>query len=328
MPEVSRLIIATAMRILTIMFMLGALAGLDAAQRRSRDRAQPMPVTGEAPEPVNMDTINRRWNGARCQIRIPVVVPKGKGWVTSDGITTPTLPGEKKLRMRLSVSDQPALQKAGYLRQNKEIRVGTAFIARGWRFKDPKRQRDLVLDLDFEGVPVKAAVDFEDNDDIDNLEEVERVMRFEIFQISAPAAAQAPSPFPTLGAGPAPAHAPAPAVPASGSGQVIKPAVKITAVSVQPAAVKPGGEVDMVVVYSLEGIPDGFVVEVRESRRLTAGETAVGSFEETVNRAAGSFTSSQKAQVPAGGAPGIYTVRIEVTAAGQRAEGSAIFQVR
>lgn len=116
--------------------------------------------------------------------------------------------------------------------------------------------------------------------------------------------------------------------PAAASSQTYSPSIKVVSVSVQPAEVGPGDELDLLIQYEVGGIPPGVSFEVKEVRQLVLGETPLASVEDTVARTAGTFTSVKTIRVPANAKPGVYTHRADVALAGVTAEGSALFRVR
>lgn len=115
---------------------------------------------------------------------------------------------------------------------------------------------------------------------------------------------------------PAPAAAPAP----------VAPSLSVVAVSVQPAQIRRGEQVDLVVHYAVGGPASGLRVE--ERRELTKDGVAIVQMSDTLTRAAGTHTSARPVRVPADAAPGIYTVRITLIATGAEASGTALFEVR
>jgi hypothetical protein len=115
------------------------------------------------------------------------------------------------------------------------------------------------------------------------------------------------------------------AVPTS---QTFKPEVTIVASSVQPAEVKAGDAIKLLIQYEVSGLPPGFSYEVTESRQLLLNEAVIGQVGEPVSRGVGSFTSSKTISVPATASPGFYSFRARVTLAGVHAEASAFFRVQ
>src|SRR5262249_1668191 len=133
------------------------------AQRR---RARPVPkpvdiVAGVAPEPDTPDSVNRRWSAARWQIRSPLdLIQKAAGGrERSRWVRAPVLPGDRKFQFRLAVRDRKLLDKQGYLSRRKTVRPGTMFAGAGWRLENPRKRAGLVLDLQFEGLPVRARME-------------------------------------------------------------------------------------------------------------------------------------------------------------------------
>lgn len=149
------------------------------------------PVTvapGVVPGPVTMETVNQRWRGKRCQLRVAAEIRRNTdrtGWSASRWMEAPTLPGDRKLQFRLLVADRAALAGGGYLSRGRSVRPGTIFQSNGWRLSDPGRQRGLVLDLQFEQPPVEARMEFRGGDRLVDLEDVEQVARIELFQLLA-----------------------------------------------------------------------------------------------------------------------------------------------
>lgn len=159
-----------------------------AAGPKSQTTTPVIVAPGVAPEPVTLETVNQRWQGKRCHLRVEARIRRGKdrrGWSASEWMKAPTLPGDQRLEFRILVSDRAALANGGYLRRNRSIRPGTIFRSGGWRLSDPDRQRGLVLDLEFEQVPVQARMVFRGGDRLADLEDVERIARVELFQLLA-----------------------------------------------------------------------------------------------------------------------------------------------
>jgi hypothetical protein len=116
---------------------------------------------------------------------------------------------------------------------------------------------------------------------------------------------------------PVPTRQPAPAA----------PSLKVLAVSIQPAQVPRGGQADLVVNYSVTD-PAGTAVAVEERRALVKDGATIVQMSDTLTRAAGAHTSARPVRVPADAAPGIYTFKVVLVAAGVQAEGTALFEVR
>lgn len=283
----------------------------DGQKAKERNRIQPVPIGGLSPEPVTMDTVNHRWRGARCQIRFSVEIGKGsdKGWSRSDWLYAPALPGEKPVKIRFSVSNREGLVRGGYLRRNKEIRPGTPFVVTGWHFVEPHKQKGFIVNLRFESLPVDARVEFKDFDRIEHLEDLEQLMRIELFQLheGSQVAVEA--------AGEA----------GTSSGQ---PNIKIVSATAQPAVVRRGSELELLISYELHGVDLGSGLEIAETRELISGDDRLAVFNATRSRKPGLYTSSHKIQVTESTKPGRYTYRAEIRLNGTVSEASSVFEVK
>jgi hypothetical protein len=196
------------------------------------------------------------------------------------------------------------------------------FTCVGWGLAEPRKQRGLLLNLEFDGLPVKARMEFEDSDKLEDLEDVERLARIELFVVTAKAAPPPPPPPPPA---PAPATAAAPAVEAP---QVYEPAVRILGASVNPAQLTRGAQMDLVITYVVEGLPPGASFPANEERNLLVGDRQLAHFEQQIPRTTGTFTSAQKIAVPATLKPGVYRFQARISVAGKSAAADALFEVR
>lgn len=269
------------------------------------------------PEPVTLNSVNRNWTGSRAQIRFPFQITKGtdsEGWFESKWAEFP----EDGSEIQFLVSDRDALRE---IIPKKHILVGASLICDGWSLRRPEKGKDLQVDFHFENYPVRARIVFDDKD-LEDLPEAESFLRLKVLkfyakgeQLSAipPAPSAPPSP---------PASAPAVAGPAT-----YKPRSEILAASVQPARVKAGQEVDLIISYRLDGVPAGAVFETVEQRALYQGGEKITAFEEPIDRTPGSFTSSKKVKVPASAKPGVYLFHARVLFAGSEAKAEALFEV-
>ena len=68
--------------------------------------------------------------------------------------------------------------------------------------------------------------------------------------------------------------------------------------------------------------------EITERRILKLNGKTLATFEETLPRTLGSYTSAQRIDVPDNAAPGVYTFEAEVSLAGLTARDSALFEIR
>ena len=326
-----------------IMVILAVPAAAD------KKRVQPVSVAaGVSPEPVTMKTVNRRWKEARCQVRFGAEIAKGKdraGWSRSKWLLAPSLPGDRKLFVRLWVSDRALLDRQGLLRRSKFIRPGTPFIAAGWSYREPANQKHLILELRFRQAPVQARLEFRNTRAID-LEDVERIARVELFQLlaaPAPSPVRAAQPSRPVAAAPRPTAQPvraAPYKPRAGqpassegplpldAGAVYRPSIQVVAASVKPARASRGSQITLLIQYAVNGLPPGTNFEVTERRILKLGEKTLGDFEEKLPRAIGSYTSAQQIDIPDTAAPGIYSFQAEVSLIGLTGRASALFEIQ
>jgi hypothetical protein len=267
---------------------------------------RPVPATGIAPTAVTLESVRERWNGHRVQIRFPAKLEgdgADRGWMKA-----PSLPGDPKLFVRLSVSDRQRLGKDGLL-SGGEIRAGTYFIVEDWQLKEPQNECGLVLDLRFENVPVKARMEFWNGglfspcgERLSDLERVEQVARIELFQLYGP-----------------PATAAAPGSPT--------PQFSIASAVVDPPVAGPGNVIELLVTYFIP-----YAGEVSELREILRDGRRIASFPAHTPRQPGSYTSSHKVTIKEGTAPGAYTYRVQIDLSGnyqpQSREATAGFEVR
>jgi hypothetical protein len=321
------LMVSTAALLILLMVCSGEGQLRIGRKKKERKIVTPVPISSAAPEPVTIDTVNRRWKGARCQIRFPIEIKKDRddnGWSHSDWLKAPSLPDDKELKIRLLVSDREALVRSGYLSQKKVLRPGTAFIAQGWRLENPNKEKGLMLDLRFESLPIQARMEFKGGDRLDDLELVEQAMRIDLFQlyeVSQPVlnTQKIPEPEPVKKERVAEQSTPT---------QSYDPSVKILAASVQPAQVSRGGKIELIITYVIGGLPPGSGFEVVEKRDIKSGEKVMGSFDDRKSRLSGTYTTTHKIDVAANTAPGVYTFQAVVNLAGKTSEASALFEVR
>jgi hypothetical protein len=275
-----------------------------------------------------LEEINHRWEGAVCELRVPIAFKKGKdrdGWSKS-GWIVPQESGSKEGEntLRVFVSDQSAI--ARHL-DGTTLRPGTRLVSEGWAFEDFKNAGGLFLTLRFEDVPVKTQWRFtrmgsmsaKSSMSVDRIGYVERYMRFEACALSPKdeklevveaATTATPSQLPP---------APAPAV--------AHPSVRVVAVATQPPQVPRGAEVLLVITYEVQGLPPGTAFDATETRDLVQGSEVLASFEESIPRATGMYTSELPVRVPESLALGYYSLRASIKLAGESAQGEALFQV-
>lgn len=277
---------------------------------------------GTRKEEALLAEANRRWSGARCRSLKAVEVKKGadkKGWVKSRVMYWDRTSANHRLRFYFSDGD--AIHREFV---NGYIPVGTEFTAAGWRVA--KRGGELFLELEQVDTGAQVKVYFSDDWSgrvgAKRVPDFERWARLNLFELSAAdevltdVAPRAPAPSRRA------APAPAPAV--SGRASV---GLRVLGVAVEPLRIAPGGEIDLVVTYSVEGPGAARDVEILERRVLVTEGRQLTSLESTVRRRSGTFESRQPLRVPADQAEGIYELRVTVEGQGVAAEGSAIFQV-
>ena len=284
----------------------------------------------EAGGDASLDEANRRWSGARCRLLFDVPIKKGRdgeGWSGSKWIVPAqgrvVLKGNTSAFFRVSNRD---------LLPGGVVRAGTAFVAEGWSYEDPKGKDGLRLDLRFEGIAARARMTFHGNFgkdlDVDDLGPVEQWARLDIFAVSAaderlddvapPAGPAAVPPRPVPPAAPPPA-APGPPV---GSVQAV-----VLGVTAEPLKVAAGARAVLVVTYEVRGLPPGRTVEVTERRVILRAGEVLTTLDATVTRQAGIHRSTQPLVVPASLTPVILELRITVTAGGPESSGRTLFEV-
>jgi len=305
------------------------------------------PSIEAATEPAVVTRANQKWREAHCTIRIAVPLKKGKnseGWTRSPifgvgfvPVSTPigthmnagTAKGERPFYYTMEVSDRDALAP---LLSGNAIQPGTRFIAEGWFLSQPEKPAGPYLQLRFEAMPqVKARFWFlprgsfggADSFPIAQFEPVERYLRIEAFKLEAADERLTEVAAVTVPAAPAAVQAPAPAV----ASTPFKPSVRMLAVSSQPAQVRAGDEMEIVLTYVVEGIPPGTSFEVVERREILRGEAVTGTFDKPLGREAGTFTSKQRVRIPASAPAALYHVHGTVTMVGISSSSTALLEV-
>lgn len=285
------------------------------------------PRPAQAGDEAVLAGLDARWTGATCVLRISLPIKDERdeqGWSHSR-IYMVELEGEKPFHFRLRISDLALLRaRAG----GDEVRPGTVFVVEGWRPDRWGAFGGFDLDLRFRDLPLAGRFEFLAGRGFSlkekQLADVERWLRLEACEVAFPSEALPPRPVPAQASAPAP---PVAAATRSAPDAAFVPAVGVLAASVQPARVRPGEEIALVVNYRIAGLPPGAGFEVVEVRELYAGERRLTTMEDRLTRAAGTYTSSQKLRVPADLAAGLYRLRVRVRMAGLEAEGEALFAV-
>lgn len=276
-----------------------------------------VPASHVPKEPVTLKSVNKNWTGSRAQIRYPFKVRKGtddEGWSKSKWAKFP----QEDTEVRLFVSDRDALKP---ILPEKRILVGASLICDGWSLRRPEKGKDLQVDFHFENYPSKARIIFE-NKDLEDLPEAESFLRLKILKLYPKSEQLRAVPSQgSPGRKPSPPSKPAPAP------HAYKPKVEVLTASVQPARVRAGEQVDLVIHYRVSGIPEGTIFEAVEHRTLLSGDKKLTFFKDPINRTQGSFTSTKKIRVPAGTEPGVYRFLARVVFAGSESKTEAIFEV-
>ncbi len=284
----------------------------------------------EAGGDTSLDEVNRRWSGARCRLRFDVPVKKGRdgeGWSGSKWI----VPAQGRIVRKGNTGALFRVSNRDLL-PGGVVRAGTAFVAGGWSYEDPKGRDGLKLDLRFEGIAARARMTFHGTFgkdlDVDDLGPIEQWARLDIFEVSAaderltdvapPSAPAAVPPRPVAPAAP-PSAAPGPPV---GSVQAV-----VLGVTAEPLKVAAGSQTVLVVTYEVRGLPPGRTVEVTERRVILRAGEVLTTLDATVTRQAGIHRSTQPLVVPASLAPGVLELRATVKAGGPESSGQTLFEV-
>ncbi len=284
----------------------------------------------EAGGDASLEEVNRRWSGARCRLLFDVPIKKGRdgeGWSGSKWI----VPAQGRIVRKGNTGALFRVSNRDLL-PGGVVRAGTAFVAEGWSYEDPKGRDGLKLDLRFEGIAARARMTFHGTFgkdlDVDDLGPIEQWVRLDIFDVSAaderlddvavsPSGGRAP-----LRAALPAAGAPAAAAPSAGPVQVA-----VLGVATEPLKVAPGGSLALVVTYEVRGVAPGRTVDVTERRTLLRDGAALTTLEAVVSREVGVHRSTQPLVVPAGLAPGLLELRATMTAGSAESSGRALFEV-
>jgi hypothetical protein len=317
-----------ALLALTILLFTDCASSSAAKRPKQQKNLLGRPMSVEALDgPVTLSSVDERWSGARAQTRVNLPIKKGQngdGWSSSEWLRAES----ETIRMRFSVNPRDRLRE---VLPQKNLLAGVQLICDGWSVQNPKKGEGIQVDFRFVNYPARARAEF--NTDLEHLAEVERFLRFQVMGVTrademlssnaagvaAPAAMPAPAAAPGSARPPVPDAAPAP--PARKRG------LRITGAEAQPEAASPGETIDLLVTYEVSS-GDGTSVSVRETRVLAKGPTQIATFEATVERAPGTFSSRQTITVPTNAVPGFYSYRATVAFRELSDEYSAIFEVR
>lgn len=297
---------------------------------------------------LSLEEANRRWAGAACTLRLPIEIAgreasgrAGSQWRSPWGLYTVhpitgrvgcpnCAPGELPFSYALVVSDRAALAR---LMRGQAIPAGVELVVEGWRAT--AADRGFLLALRFRDAPVEAqfhfattAQDRKKGMSWDRLAQIESFLRTEILQLAAADEQLVPlqGAVPAAEEDSAEALAPAIAAPTDLAG-AYAPEVRIEAVSVNPPRFQAGAEVELIVTFTLSGLPPGAPFELTVEHEIWQEEARLASLPEKVTYRAGTHTNSRTVRSDPAQAPGLYTLRTTVTLAGVSASGTALFAV-
>lgn len=285
---------------------------------------------GSADDQAVLDAANVRWKGTACRTRYTIELEKKKGtWARCRWLFFESgLAGMN--RAQILVSDAAAVHRSF---PGGVIPAGTELEAIGL----VKVKKDVALELESPSGGFRLRVLYlewkKSNSGfrrlgMERLDQYEAWVRYDFLDVVAsPSEGLVDAPVQITDhrspAAPVPAP-PANAEPVASAGP---PSVEIVSVAVQPARVAAGASTDLIVTYTVGGVSVGAGFEVVELREIFLGEQPIASFEERLQRTNGTHPSRQSLTIPAGTAPGVYTLRVTVVMAGREVAGSALFEV-
>jgi len=272
-----------------------------------------------------LESLNRRWSGARCILREGIALKDKQGsdgWFRSYWV----LPGP---RWKFHSSNTGALFRVSDRRPFATgwVLAGTAFRAEGWSFEDPRKQKGIGLDLRLEGTEVRARLtlhsSFGRDRGIEDLEEMERWARIDLFRVEAADEALAPVEMPPRAPPVAPAR-PEPSRPPAGEAHP-SPTVEMVAAAVEPNRLHAGETIDLVLTYRVGA--QGAAGRPVERRTILRDGDVLVALEAEARRAAGLHRSTLPMTLPNDLAPGVYELRGEVVDGSRSSSQSTLFQV-
>ncbi len=262
------------------------------------------PVSVDAMDgPVTLSRVNEAWTGAFAQTRVMIPIKKGQdkqGWSSSEWLRAES----ETIKMRFSVNSRADIYE---VLPQKNLLAGVHLICEGWSVQNPKKGKGIQVDFRFANYPAKARAEF--NTDLENLSTVERFLRFNVMGVTkadetlVPAAAAGAASSPA-----APPAAPVAATPPPPAAREAAPTVKslrITSAEVRPTIGRRGGSLELFITYVVaSGSTD--IVSVRERRILGNASSTLATFEESIDRAPGTYTSRMTINIPPDATPGSY----------------------
>lgn len=283
---------------------------------------------------------NQRWKGAVATLRVPVRLQRGRdadGWTSGwwrsfcgfeaipiqNRCDAPD--GTSKFSFLLRVSDR---ERIAPLLRHKELPPGTAFSVERWWSSSSRR--GFVLELRFVDAPARARLHFaETREDVrlgmpwSRFDEIEQFIRVKMLdaaltdELLETVATPAKTPAPEPQAGPARSTPPVGDRPGVSPAGADAPAVRVQGTSARPARIAAGSEIELVVTFTLEGVPPDADNEVVITHEIWQGDgVLVAALPETVHYRAGTFTNVRRVRSDPGQAAGLYTLRSRVEFAG------------
>lgn len=292
-----------------VLIQLSTADSAEGGKKKPKKNLLGPPVSVEALEgPMTLSKVNEKWIGAVAQTRVDLPIKKGRdgaGWSSSEWLQVES----EVIRMRFSVNPRDALREVLPLNN---LLAGVHLVCDGWSVQNPKKGMGIQVDFHFRDYPAQARAEF--NTDLEHLAAVERYLRFNVMGVTR--ADEMLTPAATVAAS---IPEPPPPPPARG--------LRISGAQAQPEAARPGDAIELLMTYDVASGSTASVT-VRETRVLAKGPSTIAMFEESIDRAPGTYTSRQTINVPADAAAGFYSYKALVDIGDLRDEYSAIFEVR
>src|SRR5262245_10885239 len=151
-------------------------------------------MTPVAKRSLTLDAANARWQGAKCELLMPVDVKKGadaEGWHHSGRILV-AAPGKRKgFYLHVNVSQPETL---GMFYSGKSVQPGVTAVSGGWKLQKPEEGKGPYLEVQSDRAPAKARVEFQamgsfssSGFPLDRLGEIEQYVRLNLFKVTAAA---------------------------------------------------------------------------------------------------------------------------------------------
>lgn len=297
----------------------------------AKDELPPPVPLGQLPNgPATLTNMSDRWDGMVVRTRVPLRVPKSsdkRGWSKGSWVTTE---GDKT-KMRVWVRERSALTE---IIPRKEMLVGVTMVGTKWAAVNPKKGKGVFVEFDLVNYVGEVKLEFDKH--VDELPQIEQYLRNYVLDVRGVqpsmkrSAKAAPSSSITRPAAPKVAKASNPRQPVAPSGpsapdSAAPTMLEILNVECEPPSVAPGGSMQMVANYRVEG-SGGDVTEKR--RIIDSSGNELASFDESITRDTGTFKSSQPLSVPASTKPGRYMLEVTVRLGDKAFTKSANFEIQ